>query len=306
MTVACETMRLASGVIGYRDSGGPGLPIVMVHGVGGSKEVFEHQFSPELTSRFRMIAFDLPGHGASDDATDPKAQYSVRALTNTTLDVMNFLRLPKALVVGWSLGGHIAIEMMERFPERLAGVVDIGAPPVSRGPLALLRAFQAHPDMLLAKKAVFTTRDALKWQELCFGPNPDGLHFAAILRADGRMRPETSNSLLHGGISNQRRVVETSPVPIAMINGSHDRVMRLNYLDTIAYANLWSGRQHVIEGAGHTGFLSHPELFNAVLVRFAGEMATLVPGPYVSERLPPSATDFGDADEPRSPRRAAR
>ena len=65
MTEPCAVMHLASGDIGYRDSGGSGMPILFIHGVCGSKEVFEHQFSGPLTGMFRLIAFDLPGHGAS-------------------------------------------------------------------------------------------------------------------------------------------------------------------------------------------------------------------------------------------------
>ncbi len=306
MTGPCPTMRLASGSIGYRDSGGAGLPIIFVHGVCGSKEVFEHQFSEPLTNLFRLIAFDLPGHGASDDAVDPQKSYSIRALSNTTLDVMNYLRLPRALVVGWSLGGHIAMELMDRFPERLAGVMTVGAPPLGRGRLATIRAFKVHADLLLARKKQFTTRDAERWQELCYGPEPDGLHFAAILRADGRMRPETSKSLLSGGISDQRRLVAKSPVPLALVNGAMDPILRVKYLKTLAYANLWEGRSHAIAGAGHAPFLSHPNRFNLHLHRFASEMAIHFPGPYQVEKMPISAADFSHAGEPISRRRAAK
>ena len=306
MTAPCPTMRLTSGRIGYRDSGGDGMPILLVHGVCGSKEVFEHQFTEPLTGRFRLIAFDLPGHGASDDAADPQQSYSIRALTDTTLDVMNYLRLQRALVVGWSLGGHIAMELMERFPERLAGVLTVGAPPLGRGTLATLRAFKLRSDLLLARKKQFTTRDAERWQELCYGPEPDGLHFAAILRADGRMRPETSKSLLSGGMQDQRQLVATSPVPLAQVNGADDPILRAKYLQTLRYANLWEGRSHTIAGAGHAPFLSHPNRFNLHLQRFATEMAIRFPGPYRADKIVVSAPDFARAAEPRSRRRAAR
>lgn len=302
----CPTMRLTSGRIGYRDSGGAGLPILFVHGVCGSKEVFEHQFTEPLTDRFRLIAFDLPGHGASDDASDPQKSYSIRALTDTTLDVMNYLRLRRALIVGWSLGGHIAMELMDRFPERLAGVLTVGSPPLGRGTLATLRAFKLRSDLLLARKKQFTTRDAERWQELCYGPEPDGLHFAAILRADGRMRPETSKSLLNGGIADQKQLVAKSAVPLAQVNGAEDPILRAKYLKTLAYANLWEGRSHTISGAGHAPFLSHPNRFNMHLNSFASEMAIRFPGRYQADKMAVSEAGFAHADEPISRRRAAR
>lgn len=307
MTSACPKMRLSSsGSIGYRDSGGTGLPIVFVHGVCGSKEVFKHQFAEALTDTFRLIAFDLPGHGASDDATDPQDSYSIRALTDTTLDVMNYLRLPRALIVGWSLGGHIAMELMARFPERLAGVVSVGAPPLESGTLGPFRGFRLHWDLPLARKPQFTTRDAERWQHLCYGPQNDGMHLAAILRADGRMRPEISKSLLKGGVADERRVVETSPVPLAMINGAEDPIVRVKYLHKPAYANLWEGRPHLIPGAGHAAFLSHPNSFNVLLHRFATEMARRFPGPYQTDKARVSVPDFARAAEPKSRRQAAR
>ena len=306
MTSACPKMRLSSGGIGYRDTGGPGLPIVFVHGVCGSKEVFRHQFAEALTGSFRLIAFDLPGHGASDDASDAQKSYSIRALADTTLDVMNYLRLPRALIVGWSLGGHIAMELMARFPERLAGVVSLGAPPLAPGRLEAMRGFRMHWDLALARKAEFTTRDAERWQRLCYGPDADGMDFAAILWADGRMRPEVSKSLLKGEVADERQVVETSPVPLAMINGAEDPILRVKYLQKPAYANLWEGRPHLIPGAGHAAFLSHPNSFNVLLHRFASEMALRFPGPYQTDKAKVSPPDFARAAEPRSRRRAAR
>lgn len=306
MTAPCPTMRLAGGGIGYRDSQGPGLPIIFVHGVCGSKEVFEHQFAETLTNSFRLIAFDLPGHGASDDAADPQQSYSIRALSDTTLDVMNYLRLPRALIVGWSLGGHIAMELMDRFPDRLAGVVTVGAPPLAPGLLGMMQAFHIHSGMLLARKPQFTTSDAMAWEAMCYGPEPDGMHFAAIVRADGRMRPQTSKSLLRGGLSDQRRIVEQSPVPLALINGAADPIVRLKYLNTLSYANLWEGRSHAISNAGHAPFLSHPSEFNVLLHRFASDMARRFPGPYHVGKAVFSAPDAVHAAEPRSRRQAAR
>lgn len=267
MSLHLRAMRIA-----VAQSAGTGLPIVLLHGSGSSKAVFVNQLSGPLAEAYRVVAIDLPGHGASDDSRDPEADYTVTGLADLVADVSETLGLGPALVVGWSAGGHVAFEMMHRQPHLVAGVVVTGAPPLSRNPLALLRGFHTRWDMLLAGKPNFSTHDAERFARLCFGPDLEDYHLAAIVRADGRMRSHFGASLLRGDGADQRHIVETSPIPLALVNGEHEPMVRLSYLDAIDYANLWEGRPHVIAGAAHAPFLTHPNAYNALLHRFAAEI----------------------------------
>ena len=56
-------------------------------------------------------------------------------------------------------------------PELVAGLMLTGAPPVSRGPIGMLRGFHASWDMLLASKEVFSARDVERYAQLCYGDN---------------------------------------------------------------------------------------------------------------------------------------
>jgi len=253
-------------------SEGTGLPIVLLHGSGASAQVFSRQFESPLAERHRLVSFDLPGHGRSPDATDPESTYSLAALTALTLSLLDQLEIARALVCGWSLGGHIAIEMMREAPERLAGVMVSGTPPIARGPLAPLRAFQMRPELLLASKEVFTEQDAVRYAALCFGGDADEEHIADVLRADGRMRRIIARSMTGRG-PDQKHVVETSPVPLAVVNGAEDPLVRLGYVAGLRYAHLWDGICHIIPDAGHAPFLNAPNAFNLLLLRFAHEMA---------------------------------
>ena len=76
--------------------------------------------------------------------------------------------MTRALVYGWSLGGHIGIELMKSHPA-VAGMMLTGTPPVSPGPLGVLRGFHANWDLLLASKRNYTARDAERFLHLCFG-----------------------------------------------------------------------------------------------------------------------------------------
>ena len=71
-----EIVRVLDGSIAVR-SRGTGRPIVFVHGNSCSSRAFEHQLAGALANAFRVIAFDLPGHGDSAPASDPARAYTL-------------------------------------------------------------------------------------------------------------------------------------------------------------------------------------------------------------------------------------
>ena len=81
------------------------------------------------------------------------------------------------------------------------------------------------------------------------------------------------NSLLSGAYADERQIVETSDVPIAIVNGAEEPLVNDDYIRSIAFANLWGGRCHVIPRAGHAPFLESAAVFNSLLLSFASAMA---------------------------------
>jgi pimeloyl-ACP methyl ester carboxylesterase len=272
MPVTEKTIRIADADIRLRETSGKGLPVLLIHGSGSSKEVFARQFESPLSDIYRLIAIDLPGHGQSSDARDPAASYTVSGLARIADGVLIKLGVERAAVFGWSLGGHVAIELLS-FRRDLAGVMLSGAPPVSAGALGMLRGFHANLDMLLASKVSFTQRDVERFAHLCFGEQPDPGFIRAIERADGRLRAIVNKSLMRGDGADQKRTVVESRVPIAMVNGANDASVRLNYIAGLHYASLWEGRCHVIAGAGHAPFWQAPQVFNLLFLRFLADIS---------------------------------
>jgi pimeloyl-ACP methyl ester carboxylesterase len=148
-----------------------------------------------------------------------------------------------------------------------------GTPPMARGPLAMLRAFRPSWDMPLASKEDFSDRDVARFFSLCYarGATPELLE--AVRRADGRVRSATVRSMMRGECSDQKRAVETSPVPVALVSGREEPFVRLSYLDTLAGPTLWHGMPLVIEEAGHAPFWDQPAAFNELLAAFAADSA---------------------------------
>lgn len=267
MLAAERMIATEAGPVLVRDSGGVGPAIVLLHGSASSGDVFARQFKGALAARHRLITLDLPGHGRSADADDP-SRYTLTGLTGIVSDILDKFRLGGVTLFGWSLGGHLAMQLASERTD-INGIMLTGAPPVARGPLGLMRGFQANWDLLLVSKRTFSERDIRRFGELCFGPDPEPAFLAAIRRADGRLRAEFFRSLLRGDFADQKRLVETSPVPVAIVNGERDPFVRLAYVQHLHYAALWRERCHLIPATGHAPFWHSPELFNPLLAAFA-------------------------------------
>jgi pimeloyl-ACP methyl ester carboxylesterase len=273
MPYATRTIVTPHADIRLTESGGNGLPLLFLHGSGASRRVFERQLDSVLAERHRLIMMDLPGHGESSDARDPATGYTITGLADCVSIVLGQLGVGRVAVFGWSLGGHIAIELLHHHPS-IAGLMLTGAPPVSHGPVGMLRGFHANWDMFLASKERYTPRDVERYAQLCYGNAVEAWMLDDVRRADGRMRSTFSRSMMRGDGADQRRTVEEASVPIALVNGEHDPIIRLGYVSSLQVPTLWDGHALVLSDAGHAAFRDVHNRFNALLMRFASDADT--------------------------------
>lgn len=267
--------------IALAETGKSGFPVLFVHGNSSSSKVFVRQMESPLADRYRLIALDLPGHGASDDAADAKAAYTIPGLANTVGEVLDALTIDHVVIVGWSLGGHVGIELLDRDP-RIAGLMIVGTPPIARGVLGVLRGFQPQFDLTLTTKGRLTGREMDRFARLCFGEAASPELRDAIARTDWRMRKIMGHGLMMGVGVDQKKVVEHSALPLAVVNGEREPFARLDYVASLDYANLWNGKCHVIGAAGHAPFLEAAEKFNTLLERFVDDAAAIAAAGRVS------------------------
>ena len=259
------------GRISIRETAGRTLPVILLHGNSSSKDVFQRQMDGSLGARYRMIAIDLPGHGASDDAIDPALSYTIPGYADAIVEALEQLDISHAVLFGWSLGGHVALEMMTRF-EGTTGVMISGTSPVGNTMAAIMSGFQPHPHLALTGKAVLTERDLEDFKALTLGAAANDTLDQAMRRTDQRARARMFEHLTGGLVSDQRSLVETKAIPLAVVNGGEDPVVNVNYLTSLSYAKLWGRRCYLIPGTRHAPFLEQPEVFNAILRRFLRRM----------------------------------
>lgn len=122
-------VRTSHGSLVVEECGSGETPVLLIHGNSSCRGVFQRQLDSPLSRRRRLVAFDLPGHGQSSDAPDPMRTYTLAGLADAAIELLERLGISEVVVLGWSLGGHIGIEMMQRFPG-MKGLVITGTPPV--------------------------------------------------------------------------------------------------------------------------------------------------------------------------------
>lgn len=261
-----SALQTSQGELSIADREGDGAPLVLIHGNSASMDVFRRQFDSPLLQSRRMIALDLPGHGGSADAADSHA-YTLPGYAAVVTEALEKLGVERPVLLGWSLGGHIAMEMMASGAE-LSGLVITGAPPIQPGLLGMLRGMRPEFELFLAGRGRLSERETRRFAEICLGPCVDAAALAHIQRTDARARTTLSRSMMRGVGEDERWAVEHLDIPLAVINGSGEPFARLDYLEHIRYAHLWEGRSHMLPGLGHAPFLEGPEAYNALLARF--------------------------------------
>ncbi|MFF0388089.1 alpha/beta fold hydrolase [Kitasatospora sp. NPDC004615] len=89
--------------LSYRDSGGDGVPLVMLHGWGQTQEMFRHQLAGLAPGR-RVVTVDLRGHGRSEK---PHHGYRIARLANDVRELADHLGLDAFDALGWSMGASV-------------------------------------------------------------------------------------------------------------------------------------------------------------------------------------------------------
>ena len=103
---------------------GSGEPLLLLHSNGGSAYEYEEMFSL-LEKRFRVIAWDMPGHGDSDPLD---RHLSVDEYADAAMALLDKLEIRRAFVVGASIGGAICVSLAARYPDRLRHCIIVECP----------------------------------------------------------------------------------------------------------------------------------------------------------------------------------
>lgn len=237
---------------------GRGPPLVMLHGWGLNLRVFD-TLVPALTDQHRVLRVDLPGHGKS-----PWKQRAAGLAAHAMLvrDVLRTHTTEPCAVLGWSLGGQIALELAAVAPDRVERLALIATTP----------RFTASIDwphgMSTSVLNGFAHRLESDWRatvseflELQVRGSADGERVLRELRATLLTHGETQPAALAAGLaalatSDVRARLEAIAQPALVIAGQYDRITPPQ--GSRALADALDARYLEVRRAGHAPFLSHP------------------------------------------------
>jgi pimeloyl-ACP methyl ester carboxylesterase len=116
----------------HHEAHGAGAPILLTHGFGATSRMWDEQIE-EFTDRYRLILWDLPGHGESPAPGD---QATPEMLVQHMLAILDRENAGRAVLVGLGMGGSLTLQFWRAYPERVRGLVLIGTMPGLRSGIA--------------------------------------------------------------------------------------------------------------------------------------------------------------------------
>ncbi len=107
-------------IVSYNDKGPDEAPVIIfIHGFPFNKSMWKKQVKA-LKANYRVIAYDIRGHGSSDAGNE---DFSIELFVKDLLNLMDTLNIDKAILCGLSMGGYIALNAIENYPERFDALI---------------------------------------------------------------------------------------------------------------------------------------------------------------------------------------
>lgn len=249
------------------------MPVLLLHGNSSSSGAYGRLIPLLAQAGLPVIAPDFPGHGASDDATEPERTYSFPGYAAAICGLLDAIGIERAIAIGWSLGGHVAMELLATEP-RIAAALVTGAPPIRPSLEALQSAFAATPVMGLAGKEQFSEADARAYAAAMLDGEehltPQSVETA--IRTDGRARRLMIENGVAGQGADETALLRSGPTRLAIVQGDADVFLSMDYLKALPADHLWRGAIQWLGGLGHAPHWSAPERFAALALAFIDEM----------------------------------
>ena len=251
---------------------GGGPTVLMLHGIGGGHLSFAPQVEMLASTGYRGVAWDMPGYGHSA----PIEPYTFKGLAQSCVALIESLRCRDVILLGHSMGGMVAQEVVARRPELVSKLILCGTSPAFGKPDGdWQQAFVAQRTAPLdAGRTMQDLAESLVPQMV--GPDalPEGVRLAK--RCMAQVPAATYRRALECIVTFERRQnLAQIRVPTLLVAGEHDRNAPPAVMKKMAGAIAHSTFLEM-KGVGHLMNLEAPEAFDELVLNFLALPPTLL------------------------------
>jgi non-heme chloroperoxidase len=242
--------------------------ILFIHGLRQSRLSWDRQFADKTLADFRMVRFDLRGHGDSDKPTALDAYSDADRWADDVAAVIAEAGLRRPVLVGWSLGGFVAGAYLRKYGgAKVAGFNLVDA--VTR----------LSPDLLTSLAGTFTKTTTshdlaeraaatAEFLFVCFHRLPTGIELQRMLIINGMTPRAVNEGFVKTKTTDLEPLFQNFAGPILLTHGKHDRLVRTTMSQRIRAIH-GNSRLSIFANSGHSPFYEEPGRFNRELAAFA-------------------------------------
>jgi pimeloyl-ACP methyl ester carboxylesterase len=255
--------------IGYDDFG-KGRAVLFVHGYPLNRKMWRKQVEPLVKDGFRVILTDLSGFGESELREDAG---NIHAHADDLVGLLNYLGIGRAVVCGISMGGYVLFDLLERFPQRLAGACFVVTRPV--GDDIQEKVKRAELRNALAKGQIDEVKEA--FVQVLVSPNrkkvrsPDMKEVCEWIRGTDPRSLEAGLCAI-GGRKDYTGLLKKLSLPTLVVGAEEDRVIHPLHSELLA-RHLPNCFRSVRLKGGHLVNLEKFQAFNGHLLDFLRTLA---------------------------------
>jgi pimeloyl-ACP methyl ester carboxylesterase len=263
---------------------GAGRPVLLLHGVTLSAEIWHHQLDELARAGLRAVALDLRGHGRSE-AGD--ARLTLARLAGDVAEVVRQLDLDDVVLVGHSMGGMVALRYLAADPRRAAGrdrvsalaLVATSASPVGGSGVPGARVAAAVIGPLAARSAWLTSRlpgPTLPGNDLAFlltrvvfGDQPSATQVMLTEKITAAVPARVTAELLADIVGfDEAAALDRVDLPATVVVGTNDVMTPVRHARAMV-ERIGGAELVVFDGCGHMVMLERHRELTGVLVRLA-------------------------------------
>jgi non-heme chloroperoxidase len=252
--------------ISAQEWGNPAGPeILFIHGFSQSHLSWMRQVEGDLAKEFRIVTYDLRGHGNSDKPLDPASYRNSKAWGDEVQAVIDTAGLKRPVLVGWSYAGRVISDYVATHGAgQIAGINFVDAS-IKADPALAGENLKNLP--LMGSEDLVTNISATRaFVHGCFSKQPSADDFETML-AFNMMVPPKVRAGLGGRPLDATEMMSKLKLPVLVTHGSEDRNAKLAVAQYTASV-IPGAKLSIYEGIGHSPFYEDAPRFNAELAAF--------------------------------------